>query len=122
MTVPAFFRNQNAEGRSQNVNRLVCTSLLWLALFFYLCAHAARALTFFQSRKKVSKEALLVRIFSAEFFLALRARKKLRVENAIDSLQYHPIFFGVRHSGTKRKDTKFSNYFIRNCQSLPLIA
>ncbi|MCI6771798.1 MAG: hypothetical protein MR567_07520, partial [Oscillospiraceae bacterium] len=94
---------------------LICRSvgslLPSLVLFFYLCANAARAFTFFQTKKKVNREVLLVRIFSAEFFLALRARKKLRVENAIGTLFYRPIFFGVRHSGIPLKGTKFSNGF-----------
>ena len=63
-----------------------------------------------------------MRIFSAEFFLALRARKKLRVENAIGTLFYRPIFFGVRHSGIQLKGTKFSNGFFCVGQSQPLNA
>ena len=101
---------------------LVCSLLLSLVPFFYLCANAARAHTFFQTKKKVCKEVLSVRIFSAEFFLALRARKKLRVENAIGTLFYRPISFGVRHSGIQLKGTKFSNGFFCVGQSQPLNA
>ncbi|MDD6528020.1 MAG: hypothetical protein PUF31_09520, partial [Oscillospiraceae bacterium] len=85
-------------------------------------ANAARAFTFFQTKKKVNKEVLLVRIFSAEFFLALKARKKLRVENAIGTLFYRPISFGVRHSGIPLKGTKFSNGFFCIGQSQSLNA
>ena len=53
------------------IYRSVSSFLPSLVLFFYLCANAARAFTFFQTKKKVNKEVLLVRIFSAEFFLAL---------------------------------------------------
>ena len=85
------------------IYRSVCSLLLSLVPFFYLCANAARAHTFFQTKKKVCKEVLLVRIFSAEFFLALRARKKLRVENASVSLYYRQCSNG---SGTAIRSRK----------------
>ncbi|MGN1442688.1 MAG: hypothetical protein ACI4XE_02460, partial [Acutalibacteraceae bacterium] len=68
------------------------------------------------------QRTLLVRVFSAEFFLALRAEKKLRVENAIGTLFYRPISFGVRHSGIQLKGTKFSNRFFCIGQIVPLNA
>ncbi|MDD6528246.1 MAG: hypothetical protein PUF31_10670, partial [Oscillospiraceae bacterium] len=104
------------------INRSVGSLLLSLVPFFYLRANAARAFTFFQTKKKVNKEVLSVRIFSAEFFLALRAEKKLRVENANGTLFYRPISFGVRHSWIPLKGTKFSNGFFCVGQSQPLNA
>ena len=60
----------------------------------------------------------LSRVFSRP----LGAEKKLRVENAIDTLFYRPISFGVRHGGIQLKGTKFSNGFFCGGQSQPLNA
>ena len=60
-----------------------------------------------ESKQRCSFSAhFLSRVFSRP----LGAEKKLRVENAIDTLFYRPISFGVRHGGIQLKGTKFSNY------------
>ena len=60
--------------------------------------------------------------FLSRVFSRLEGEEKLRVENAIGTLFYRPISFGVRHSGIQLKGTKFSNGFFCVGQSQPLNA
>ena len=72
-----------------------------------------------ESKQRSSFSAyFLSRVFSRP----LGAEKKLRVENAIDTLFYRPISFGVRHGGIQLKGTKFSNGFFCVGQIAPLNA
>ena len=59
----------------------------------------------------MQRSSLGAHFLSRVFSRPLGAEKKLRVENAIDTLFFRPISIGVRHSGIKLKGTKFSNGF-----------
>ena len=54
--------------------------------YIYLCAHAARALTFFEDAKESKQRTLFRAHFLYRIFSCLAAKKKLRVENAIENL------------------------------------
>ena len=71
-----------------------------------LCAHAARALTFFADAKESKQRTLFVRSFSAEFFLALMGEEKTAGRNRFRQSVLSAVSIRVRHSAQKQKNTK----------------